>query len=83
MKKLKVISLNIQGGCKINPLKESIKAGLAPFDLMALQEVCEGKTLENHARQIADTLGHAYRYSSNNLILLAPTASVMSRLLCR
>lgn len=59
--KLKIATLNIQGGYKIGQLAKEVKNKLAPLDLLCLQEVCAGPDIPNHAEQIAKILGKDYQ----------------------
>jgi len=61
---MKIITLNIQGGFKINQVCQEIKEKLAPLDLLCLQEVCESQEITNHAQQIAEFLGKDYASKS-------------------
>lgn len=61
---MKIITLNIQGGFKIDQVCEEIKEKIAPFDILCLQEVCESKKIKNHAQQIAEFLGSNYTSES-------------------
>lgn len=53
-------TLNIQGGFKIDELCLEVKEKVAPFDLLCLQEVCQSEKIQNHANQIAKSLGRHY-----------------------
>lgn len=61
---MKIITLNIQGGFKIDQLCLEIKEKLHPFDILCLQEVCESERIKNHAQQIAKSLGGNYSSQS-------------------
>jgi endonuclease/exonuclease/phosphatase family metal-dependent hydrolase len=61
---MKIATLNIQGGYKINQLCRELKEKLATADLLCLQEVCESKKIKNHAGQIAKSLGKKYTFES-------------------
>lgn len=61
---MKIATLNIQGGFKINHVCQETKEKLAPFDLLCLQEVCESQKITNHAQQIARFLGKNYASKS-------------------
>jgi len=57
---MKIITLNIQGGFKIDQVCQEVKEKIAPFDILCLQEVCESKKIKNHAQQIVKSLGGNY-----------------------
>src|SRR4030043_251646 len=61
---MKIITLNIQGGFKINQVCQETKEKFAPLDLLCLQEVCESQEITNHAQQIAESLGRNYASKS-------------------
>ncbi len=56
---MKIESLNIQGGFKIDEIASEIKEKLSPFDLLALQEVKEVGNI-NHTSLLLEGLGGNY-----------------------
>src|SRR4030042_2767142 len=61
---MKIVTLNIQGGFKIDQLCQEIKEKIGSFDLLCLQEVCESPKIKNHAKEIAESLGKNYTSKS-------------------